>query len=125
MSTKELGDFIRQACKERGLSLRSLSINSGLSPATVNNILNRQYQPSIFSLNQLADYLGVKRQYLWQLAGLLKDMDYSDKAELSDPQLKFHFLQADKLPEPVRNLIVYIVRSIIDHFQTTETAPEE
>lgn len=125
MASKELGDFIRQTCKERGLSLRGLSINAGLSPGTVNNLLNRQYQPSIFSLNQLADYLGVKRQHLWQVAGLLKDMDFSDKAELSDPRLKFHFLQADKLPEPVRNLIVHIVRPIIDHFQTTETAPEE
>lgn len=125
MASKELGDFIRQTCKERGLSLRGLSINAGLSPGTVNNLLNRQYQPSIFSLNQLADYLGIKRQHLWQVAGLLKDMDYSDKAELSDPRLKFHFLQADKLPEPVRNLIVRIVRSIIDHFQATETAPEE
>ena len=125
MASKELGDFIRQACKDRGLSLRGLSINAGLSPGTVNSLLNRQYQPSLFTLNQIADNLGVKRQYLWQLAGLLKDMDYSDKAELIDPQLKFHFLQADKLPEPIRNLIVCIVRSITDHFQTTETAPEE
>ena len=125
MASKELGDFIRQTCKERGLSLRGLSINSGLSPGTVNSLLNRQYQPSLFSVNQIADYLGVKRQYLWQLAGLLKDMDYSDKAELTDPRLKSHFLQADNLPEPVRNLIIHIVRSIIEHFQTTETAPEE
>jgi len=121
----QLGEFLLQQCKQRRLSLRRLSVNSGLSPATVHNIIKRQYQPTLYSLNRLADYLGVKRQYLWQLAGLLKDMDYSDKAELTDPRLKFHFLQADKLPEPVRNLIVHIVRSMIDHFQTTETAPEE
>lgn len=125
MASKVLGDFIRQTCKERGLSLRGLSINAGLSPGTVNSLLNRQYQPSIFSLNQLADYLGVNRLYLWQLAGLLKDMDYSDNAELSDQRLRFHILQADKLPEPIRDLIVHIVRSIIDHLQSTETAPEE
>ena len=121
----QLGEFLLQQCKQRRISLRRLSINSGLSPATVHNIIKRQYQPTLYSLNKLADYLGVRREYLWQLAGLLEDMDYSDKAELSDSRLKFHFLQADKLPEPVRNLIVHIVRSIIDHFQTTEAAPEE
>ena len=125
MSTKELADFINIWRRERGLSLRHLSIESGLSPATVHSIITRKYQPSLYSLNRLADYIGVRREYLWQLAGLLDDMDYRDEGELSDPQLKFHFLQADKLPEPVRNLIVHIVRSIIEHFQTTETAPEE
>jgi len=69
-------------------------------------------------LNQLADYLGVKRQYLWQLAGLLKDMDYSEDTMFSDPRLKFHFAQADKLPNPVRNLLVEIMKTITDYFQS-------
>jgi len=125
MSNDQLGEFLHQQCKQRRLSLRRLSLNSGLSPATVHNIINRKYQPTLFSLNHLADYLGVRREYLWQLAGLLEDMDYGDKAELSDPQLMFYFLQAGKLPDPDRNLIIHIVRSIIDHFQTTETAQEE
>ena len=128
MSANELGDFLRQQAKEKGLSLRSLSINSGLSPSTVHNLLNRQYQPSIFSLNQLADYLGVKRQYLWQLAGLLKDMDYSEDTMFGDPRLRFHFAQADKLPNPARNLLVEIIKTITAYFQPPkppETAPDE
>jgi len=110
---KELADFLLQQCKQRGLSLRSLSINAGLSPGTVHNIIKRKYQPTLFSLNRLADYLGVKRQYLWQLAGLLEDMDYDAKTTFGDPQLKFHFAQADKLPEAARNLIIRIVAAII------------
>ena len=110
--SKELGDFLVEHCKQRGISLRRLSIKSGLSPATVHNIIKRQYQPTLFSLNRLADYLGVKRQYLWQLAGLLEDMDYEDRA-LSDPQLRFHLAQVDKLPEAARTLIISIIKSVI------------
>lgn len=75
---------MRQQCQEKRLSLRSLSINSGLSPGTVHNIINRDYQPKLNSLNRLADYLGVRREYLWQLAGLLEDMDYSPETTLSE-----------------------------------------
>lgn len=110
--SKELGDFLVEHCHQRGISLRRLSIKSGLSPATVHNIIKRQYQPTLFSLNRLADYLGVKRQYLWQLAGLLEDMDYEDKT-FTDPHLRFHLAQVDKLPEAARNLIISIIKSVI------------
>ena len=117
---EELSDFLLERCKERGLSLRRLSIKSGLSPSTVHGIITRKYQPTIFSLNRLADHLGVKRQYLWQLAGLLEDMDYDAKTTFGDPQLKFHFAQADKLPEPARNLIISIVAAIIAYLDIVE-----
>lgn len=129
MSTKELSNFLLEHCKEQGLSLRRLSIKSGLSPATVHGIVTRKYQPTLLSLNRLADYLGVKRQHLWQLAGLLEDMDYSEETSLSDPRLKFHFAQADKLPEAARDMVIVIIKSIIDYFPPsktpTETIPEE
>ena len=111
---KQLVDFLKQQCKQKRLSLRGLSIAAGLSPATVHNVINRQYQPTIFTLNRLADFLGVKREYLWQLAGLVEDMDYGNDAEISDPRLKFEFARADKLPETARNLIVAVVKTILD-----------
>jgi lambda repressor-like predicted transcriptional regulator len=114
---KELAEFLLQICKERGLSLRGLSINAGLSPATVHNIIKREYEPTLFSLNRLADYLGVKRQYLWQLAGLLEDMDYSAETEFGDPRLRYHLARADKLPVPARNLIISIVAAIIAYLE--------
>ena len=111
--SKELGDFLVEYCNQRGISLRRLSMKSGLSPATVHNVIKRHYQPTLFSLNRLADYIGVKRQYLWQLAGLLKDMDYDEGRALTDPQLRFHLTQVDKLPEAARSLIISIVKSVI------------
>jgi len=113
MSTKELSDFLRQQCKKRGLSLRRLSINSGLSAGTVHNIIQRKYQPTLFSLNRLADYLGVKREYLWQLAGLLEDMEYDPETDFTDPRLKYHFAQVDKLPGAARTLIISLIEAVI------------
>ena len=72
--SKELGEFLVEHCNRRGISLRSLSIKSGLSAGTVHNI--------------------IKRQYLWQLAGLLEDMDYDEDKTFSDPQLRFHLCAA-------------------------------
>ena len=110
LSSKELGDFLREQCKERKLSLRSLSIKSGLSPATVYNILNRKYQPSLFSLNHLADYLGVEREYLWQLAGLVAG---DHEGQRTDPQLRFHFARVDKLPMKARKLVISLIEAVI------------
>ena len=116
MSNKELAAFLLQQCKERGLSLRKLSISSGLSPGTVHNIIKRQYQPTLFSLNRLADYLGVKREYLWQLAGLLEDMDYGDTT-FGDPQLRFHLARLDKLPPRARNLVISLITTVIVYLE--------
>lgn len=118
MSTKELADFLLERCKERGLSLRRLSIKSGLSPATVHGIVTRKYQPTLFSLNRLADYLGVKRQYLWQLAGLLEDMDYDAETTFGDPQLKVHFTRVDRMPKAARNLVIGLIEVVIVFLET-------
>lgn len=89
-------------------------MDSGLSPATVHGIISRQYQPTLFTLNRLADHLGVRREYLWHLAGLLDDMDYDDENSFDgDPKLRFYFAQAGKLPEATRNLIIRIIQAVI------------
>ena len=118
----ELDDFLTQQCKERKLSFRSLSVNAGLSSGTVHNIIRRKYRPTLSSLNALADYLGVKREYLWQMAGLLEDMDYSTETTFSDPQVRFHFAQVDKLPKEKRNVILSVIEALIVNLQTEDSA---
>ncbi|MBA7671283.1 hypothetical protein ES703_79438 [subsurface metagenome] len=110
--SEELTDFLLQQCRERRLSLRSLSMGAGLSPATVHCIINRKCQPTLYSLNRLADYLGVKREYLWHLAGLVEDTDYG-KTKFSDPQVRFHFDRVDKLPKAARKHVISIVDKLI------------
>jgi len=125
LSHKRLGDFLVEQCRQRGLSLRSLSINSGLSPGTVHNIIKRKYRPTLLSLNRLADYLDVERQYLWQLANLLEDedMDCDTETTFGDPRLKLQFVRVDKLPKKARNLIIGIIDLVIIFFETGGTRP--
>lgn len=110
---RELSDFLTKQCEERKLSFRSLSVNAGLSPGTVYNILRKTHRPAISSLNALADYLGVRREYLWQMAGLLEDMDYSSETAFSDPRVRFHFAQVDKLPKKKRDVILSVIETLI------------
>jgi len=117
LAKQEIGDFLVQECRKRGLSLRRLSVSSGLSPATVHNIIKRQYQPTIFSLNRLADYLGVKREYLWQLAGLLDDMDYGHENNFNDPRLRFQFARVDNLPERARKLAISLIEAVVAYHE--------
>ena len=101
--------FLLETCKSRGLSLRRLSFNSGLSPGTVYSIINRKYQPTLYSLNQLADYLGVEREYLWYLAGLLEDTDITP----GDTRLKSQLARADRLPDDIREYVVISIEQIL------------
>jgi hypothetical protein len=66
---------------------------------------------------QVCILLGVRREYLWQLSGLLDDMDYGPEVPQTDPRLKFYFAKVDRLPENVRNLIINILKSVADYFQ--------
>jgi transcriptional regulator with XRE-family HTH domain len=113
LPTNRLCNYLREQCKLRGLSLRSLSINAGLSPGTVHNLLKREYQPSLYTLNQLADYLAAPRPYLWQLAGFLDDMDYDAAITIEDPQLKYHFSRINKLPAPAKALAMSLIEAVI------------
>ena len=124
MSKEKLSDFLTRQCKEKRLSFRSLAVNAGLSPGTVHNIMKRKYRPTVFSLNALADYLGVKREYLWQLAGLLEDMDYSTETTFSDPQVRFRFAQVDKLPREKRNLILSVIEALIINLRPEDISPQ-
>jgi len=110
---RQLGEFLVEACKSKGLSLRRLSLESGLSPGTVYSIINRKYQPTLYSLNRLADYLGAKREYLWQLAGLIEDFDVVP----GDTRLKSQLTRAQELPEDARDLLSGVTEQILKHYE--------
>jgi len=110
---EELVSFLLGQCRERKLSLRKLSMNSGLSPSTVHNIIRRRYKPTIYSLNHIADYLGVERELLWQLAGLVSDSNPPSGDDFVDTRLKSHFLQVAKLPESSRSMVISIIGALL------------
>ena len=121
-----LCEFLRGECLRRGLSLRSLSINSGLSPATVSNVLNREYQPTLDTLIKLADYLEVRREYLWQLAGLIEDTGDGLGGGGSDARLKAYCIRIAALSRPARDMVFRLIDTALDYAQSRSVleAPE-
>jgi len=113
-----LRTFLLKECKRRGLSLRRLSIKSGLSPGTAHGIIARKYRPSLYSLNQIADYLGVKREHLWQLGGLVKATYYESPG---DTRLNAQLTRAQMLPNAARDLLVAIIEVVLLHFEKEAT----
>jgi len=110
LSDRQLHQFLLEACKSKGLSLRRLSLNSGLSPGTVYSIINRKYQPTLYSLNLLADYLGIKREYIWRLAGLLKEVGSIE----GDARMQSLLARIQGLPEDVRDRVVICIEQILE-----------
>lgn len=109
----ELGEFLRQECKRRGLSLRRLSVNSGLSPGTVHNIIQRKYQPTLSSLNCLADYLSVDRAFLWGLAGLIQNGHKPIEVLMADHRVRLHLARLNKLPDEAKDKIFDICDAML------------
>ena len=121
---KRLAEYITKVCREKKLSLRSLSVNAGLSPGTVHSIIHRDYEPSLYSLNQLADFLGVKRQYLWYVAGLLEEDEVEAQSLASDPRLHYYCEKLSRMPDKTRDLVIGIVADIINYHLNGSAAPE-
>ena len=114
----KIGEYLRKECHKRGLSQRALSINSGLSPGTVHNIIQKKYQPTLLSLNCIADYLKVDRAFLWKLAGLIKDDGNSiDDPASYDPAIKSHIERINKLPEEAREQIFNVCDTLLNFFE--------
>jgi len=104
----QLQKYLLEMCKSRGLSLRRLSINSGLSPGTVYSIINRKYQPTLYSLNRLADYLGITREHMWQLAGLVEGGSIE-----GDMRMNSLLFRVQGLPEDARDHVVICIEQIL------------
>jgi len=113
---KEIADFLTRRCREMKLSFRSLSLNAGLSPSTVHNIVSGKSRPNVLSLNAIADYLEVKRTFLWRMAGLLGDNNGED-LNIVDPRVKFLFAQVDKMPDNRKEFIIRVIETVITNMK--------
>ena len=117
VSNGRLGDYLRKECHKRGLSQRALSINSGLSPGTVHNIIQDKYQPTLVSINCIADYLKVDRAYLWKLAGLIDESENLSDPGSYDPAFKSHIERISRLPEEAREQLFNICDTMLNFFE--------
>ena len=113
----ELTAFLIEYCRQKRLSLRALSINAGLSPGTVHNIIHRKYRPSVYSLNRLADYLGVEREYMWQIAGFINNTGDSPSDDCVDRRLESYSIRFNNLTQSGRDTVINVIGSLIDFLE--------
>lgn len=66
--------FIQDIQKQRGLSLRGLARESGVSVSTLSRWLDGKQVPSPQSCKMLADYLSLPTEHLLALAGHLRPL---------------------------------------------------
>jgi len=92
-----LGDYLRQAISDRGISLRALAAGAGVSPAYVSEIMNGKNIPEARVCNAIADFLNVPRITIYKLAGWI------DSGE--DEMLVERFMEAARKNKPISNLI--------------------
>lgn len=59
VSAQVIGEQIRRLRSDRGLSVRALAAQTGLSPSFISQLENGQVSPSLGSMQKLAETLGV------------------------------------------------------------------
>ncbi|MBS4197512.1 DUF1232 domain-containing protein [Lederbergia citri] len=69
MNNENLGSLIKSLLKERSLSMRKLSMLTGIDTATISRIVNNKQMAKPSHLQQFANHLGVPMAVLLQAAG--------------------------------------------------------
>jgi transcriptional regulator with XRE-family HTH domain len=58
-TTSKFGEVLEMFARRRGLSRLQISLRAGLSPAAVNNLVNRGNDPQLSTARKIAAVLGV------------------------------------------------------------------
>ena len=90
-----IADFLRDIQRQRGISLRGLARESGVSASTLSRWRDGKQIPSPKSCKLLADYLSVSTEHVLALAGHLRPLhkeatealpEFREYAKLKYPQ---------------------------------------
>ena len=111
MDTDKLRKVLAQRLKERHFSQRSASLEAGLHPNTLNNIMQLRRVPDPETLRKLADLLELDEDDLMEMAGHRTPRLENDEVP---PKLRtwFHRLNESNLTISARaqDLMAYILR---------------
>lgn len=67
---KDLGEFLKEACRLRGKAVTVASVEAGLSRNGISSYITGERRPSATSTYRLARYFGVPQAQIMRLAGL-------------------------------------------------------
>jgi transcriptional regulator with XRE-family HTH domain len=100
MSQEELAAWLMARCEELNLSWAEASRRAGVSPNAISEIVNGT-PAGVKRLSALADFFGVSREYVFRLAGHLRNRATTDaqRAELRRKVEHIAELLADLPPD--------------------------
>lgn len=82
----DLGVWLENQIKQRGLTLNATAVYSGVSAATLSDMMNKDHVPKVELLFKLADYFETPRNRVLELAGYLESEPKKDNHV--DPYLR-------------------------------------
>ena len=104
-----IADFIKDITVQRGLSLRGLARETGISASTLSRWCDGKQTPSPKSCRMLADYLSISTEHVLALAGHLKPLHKEDKDSLPE----FRDYAARRYPDELDEDIITMIEDLI------------
>jgi transcriptional regulator with XRE-family HTH domain len=104
-----LVDFIKDLTAQRGLSLRGLARETGISVSTLSRWCDGKQVPSPESCKVLAEYLSVSTEHVLALAGHLKPLHKEDKESLPE----FREYAARRYPDELDEDVIAMIEDLI------------
>ena len=106
---RNFSNFIQDHIRRRGVSLRRLALESGVSPSTFSRWLRGQQRPSPASCQKLAEYLSVPAEQVLIIAGYLMPLHTMDANSL--PEFREYAYQ--KYPEDLDEDMITMIEDLI------------
>jgi transcriptional regulator with XRE-family HTH domain len=103
-------DFIKDITTQRGLSLRGLSRETGISASTISRWCEGKQVPSPESCRILAEYLSVSTEHVLALAGHLRPLHKEDADYLPEFREYATRRYPDELDEDIIEMIEDLIR---------------
>ena len=66
---KDLGDYLKQRCSDKRISMRELSLRLGFSVNYIEGLVNRRFGPSPERCRKIAEFFGDDPNLVLELAG--------------------------------------------------------
>ena len=116
MTRTTLPDFIRTRLQELKWTQTKLAEASGVSEGSISNMLRGKSIPETYTIERIADALGVPRQ---KILGLLAEEGRPDAVEPPiDPGALYIAKQLSRLPSDLKEPAIDAVSGVVDGFRT-------
>lgn len=112
MTDIDIGSKLQEYRKQRGMSLRELSAESGVTPSMISQIENNGVNPSINTLRSLADALDFPLYMLFQERTSAEDDLIVRKGHYQKLGMEGIDVQYNLLTQDVRGMIEFVMMDI-------------